>query len=313
MARTKLNVPPSTLLAVDKKPISRWWQKTPGAMNISVDVSDPQACAFVCQNATHVYQLAAEMGGMGFIERNRVTCMRNVLINANMLEAAYQAGVQEYFYASSACAYPVFAQQTAGVQLKEHMAYPAKPERGYGWEKLFSEQLAQEYVAECAMQIWIARFHNVYGPHGSWNDGREKAPAALCRKVVHAIRNDHAAMTVWGDGMQERSFMYISDCIEGIHQIMRQPSLIGEPINLGSDQAIVIKRLAELAMQIGETELVIQYDKLQPTGVGARNSDNTMIRDHTAWAPSIKIEDGLRKLYYWIEKQYDQYAVMTEE
>src|SRR6266496_2361473 len=223
----------TNIRAIDKKPLPEWYQRIPCVENLSLDLSDVDNCKRAVEGAVEVYNLAADMGGMGFIERFRVECLRSILINTHLVEAAYRAGVQRYFFSSSACAYNTTLQQDPNVvALKESDAYPAMAERGYGWEKLISEMFCQEYWAERGMKTAIARFHNVYGPHGTWYGGREKAPAALSRKVVEAIDSGSGLIEIWGDGSQTRSFMYIDDCTFGIDQITHCDELIATPINL---------------------------------------------------------------------------------
>src|SRR5512139_1944785 len=237
--------------AVDKKPLSSWYQRIPGVESLRLDLSERDACIRAVENAVEVYNLAADMGGMGFIERFRVECMRSSLINTHMIEAAYQAGVNRYFFSSSACVYNTLLQQDPNVRaLKESDAYPAMAERGYGWEKLMSEMFCQEYWAERGMKTAIARFHNVYGPHGTWFGGREKAPAALSRKVIEAKDIGKHDIDIWGDGTQTRSFMYIDDCVLGIDSITHCDRLIAAPINLGSSELVSINRLVELIEDI---------------------------------------------------------------
>jgi nucleoside-diphosphate-sugar epimerase len=245
------------------------------------------------------------MGGMGFIERFRVECMRSVLINTHMIEAAYRAGAKRYFFSSSACAYNTNLQQDPGVRaLKETDAYPAMAERGYGWEKLFSEMVCQEYTAERGFKTFIARFHNVYGPWGTWDGGREKAPAAICRKVIEAKKSGNHAITIWGDGNQTRSFMYIDDCVFGIDQIMHCEDLKATPVNLGSSELVSINTLVSLAEEIGGIQLRRTYDLNAPRGVAGRNSDNTFIHQVLGWEPKTPLRDGLAKTYAWIEQQF---------
>ena len=297
--------------AVDKKPLSQWYQVgaetpsvsaslSPRVQSLCLDLSDPKSCQRACEGATEVYQLAADMGGIGFIEHYRVACMRSVLINVHMLEAACRAGVQRYFYSSSACVYNTQLQQDPNVRaLKESDAYPAMAERGYGWEKLYSEMLCQEYWAERELETHIARFHNCYGPHGAWNDGREKAPAAICRKVIEAVRSN-GAVTIWGDGSKTRSFMYIDDCVRGIEKIMHEDRFIAKPVNLGSTEMVTINELVTLAEEFAGVQLERKYDMSAPQGVGGRNSDNTLIRDTLGWEPSIPLKNGLGATYDWI-------------
>ncbi len=295
----------SRIRAVDKKPLPDWYQRTPGVENLCQDLSDPNNCTTAVQGATEVYNLAADMGGMGFIERFRIECLRSVLINTHLLEAAYRAGAQRYFFSSSACAYNTDLQQDPNVRaLKESDAYPAMAEHGYGWEKLISEMFCQEYWAERGMQTFIARFHNVYGPNGTWDGGREKAPAALCRKVIEAIDTDDLRIEIWGDGEQTRSFMYIDDCTSGIDQITHCNELIATPINLGSSELVSINRLVSLIEDIAGVKLERRYKLDAPRGVAGRNSDNTFIQQVLGWEPSTPLHTGLEKTYTWIEEQY---------
>src|SRR5579862_2693985 len=237
----------TNIRAVDKKPLYEWYLHVPGVQNLCLDVSHEDNCQRVCEGAVEVYNLAADMGGMGFIERFRVECLRSILINTHMVEAAYRAGARRYFYSSSACAYNTLLQQDPKVRaLKESDAYPAMAERGYGWEKLVSEMFCQEYWAERGLETHIARFHNIYGPHGTWFGGREKAPAALSRKVIEAIDKGEKTIGIWGDGSQTRSFCFIEDCVLGIDQIMHCDRLIATPINLGSSELISIDDLAAM-------------------------------------------------------------------
>jgi nucleoside-diphosphate-sugar epimerase len=252
-----------------------------------------------------VYNLAADMGGMGFIEKYRVECLRSILINTHMIEAAYRAGVQRYFFSSSACAYNIQLQQDPHVRaLKESDAYPAMAERGYGWEKLMSEMFCQEYWAERGLKTFIARFHNVYGPHGTWFGGREKAPAALCRKVIEAKDTGSGEIEIWGDGTQTRSYMFINDCVLGIDQIMHCEDLIATPINLGSSELVSVDELVSAIEEIAGIKLHRKYILDAPRGVAGRNSDNTFIKQVLSWEPSTPLKEGLAKTYAWIEGQY---------
>ena len=274
----------SRIRAVDKKPLPDWYQIVPGVESLCLDVSDEANCERACEGAVEVYNLAADMGGMGFIERFRIQCLRSILINTHMLEAAYRAGAQRYFFSSSACAYNVELQKDPQCRaLRESDAYPAMAERGYGWEKLMSEMFCQEYWAERGMKTAIARFHNVYGPHGTWDGGREKAPAAICRKVIEARDKQLDTIEIWGDGTQTRSFMYIDDCTDGIDRIMHCDQLIATPINLGSSELISINNLVSLAEEIGGVKLRRTYDLNAPRGVAGRNSDNSMIQQILGW------------------------------
>jgi len=291
--------------AVDKKPLPDWYQRTPGVEDLCLDLSDRDNCVRACKGAAEVYQLAADMGGMGFIERFRVECLRSVLINTHMIEAADKAGADRYFFSSSACAYNVELQKdTRSRALKESDAYPAMAERGYGWEKLFSEMVCQEYRAERGFQTFIARFHNVYGPHGTWDGGREKAPAALCRKVLEARDNGSFAVEVWGDGSQTRSFQFIDDCVEGIDMIMHCDRLVATPINLGSSELVSVNELLSIIEEAAGFKVKRSYDPAAPKGVGGRNSDNTMIKEVLGWEPSTPLRKGIARTYAWIEEQF---------
>jgi len=290
--------------AIDKKPLPEWYQRTPGVESLCLDLSEQANCERSCEGAAEVYNLAADMGGMGFIERFRIECLRSILINTHLLEAAYQAGADRYFFSSSACAYNTELQQDPDVRaLKESDAYPAMAERGYGWEKLMSEIFCQEYWAERGMKTAIARFHNVYGPYGTWDGGREKAPAALCRKVIEARETGVHQIDIWGDGKQTRSFMYIDDCVQGIDLIMHCDDLIATPINLGSSELVSIEDLVSIIESIGGVELERTHDLSAPLGVAGRNSDNTMILEILGWEPSTPLRVGLEKTYAWIGQQ----------
>jgi nucleoside-diphosphate-sugar epimerase len=295
----------TNIRAVDKKSLDQWYQRVPGVENLRLDCSTEDACKRACAGATEVYNLAADMGGMGFIERFRVECLRSVLINTHMIEAAYQAGAKRYFFSSSACAYNTLLQTDPNVTaLKESDAYPAMAERGYGWEKLISEMFCQEYWAERGLKTFIARFHNVYGPNGTWDGGREKAPAAICRKIVEAIDTHQRIIEIWGDGNQTRSFMYIADCVKGIDMIMHCENLVATPINLGSSELVSINELVSKVERIAGITLERRYDLSAPRGVGGRNSDNTFIQQVLKWEPTTTLDEGLRHTYEWIREQY---------
>ncbi len=295
----------SRIRAVDKKPVPEWYQRTPGVECLCLDVSIEDNCKRACEDATEVYNLAADMGGMGFIERFRIECLRSILINTHMIEAAYRAGAERFFFSSSACAYNTDLQKDPNVRaLKESDAYPAMAERGYGWEKLMSEMFCQEYWAERGFKTATARFHNVYGPYGTWDGGREKAPAAICRKVIAAKDQGADTLEIWGDGSQTRTFMYIDDCTKGIDMITHCEDLIATPINLGSSELVSVNTLVDLAEEIGGVKLERRYKLDAPKGVAGRNSDNTMIKQVLGWEPNRPLRDGLAKTYAWIEQQY---------
>jgi nucleoside-diphosphate-sugar epimerase len=263
-------------------------------------------CLQATRGIEEVYGLAADMGGMGFISSHHSQILHNnSLINTHMLEAAYRAGARRYFFSSSACAYNTDLQQDPNVRaLKESDAYPANAERGYGWEKLFSEIVCQEYWAERGLKTAIARFHNVYGPHGTWDGGREKAPAALSRKVIEAKDSGRLEVEIWGDGTQTRSFMWIGDCLEGIDMIMHCDELVATPINLGSSELVSINELLASVEDIAGVKVARRYDPPAPKGVGGRNSDNTMIERVLGWEPSTPLREGMAKTYAWIAEQY---------
>ena len=291
---------------IDKKPLEAWYQRVPGVECLCMDLSTEESCRAACKDAAEVYNFAADMGGMGFIERFRIECLRSILINTHMIEAAYQAGADRYFFSSSACAYNTELQKDPNVRaLKESDAYPAMAERGYGWEKLMSEMFCEEYWAERELKTFVARFHNVYGPFGTWDGGREKAPAALSRKVIEAKDSGELEIDIWGDGNQTRSFMYIDDCIEGIDMIMHCDNLVAMPINLGSSELVSINDLVSLIEGIGGVTLDRKYDLDAPQGVAGRNSDNAFIRQVLGWEPNTPLQNGLEKTYAWIEQQYE--------
>ena len=294
----------SRLRAVDIKPLDRWYQRFDGVENIgSLDLKELAACRRAVKDVYWVYNLAADMGGMGFIENNRALCMLSVLINTHLLQAAHEAGVNRYFYSSSACVYNHDKQTDPGVTgLKEADAYPAMPEDGYGWEKLFSERMCRHFTEDFGFTTRVARFHNVYGPLGTYDGGREKAPAAICRKVIEAKLSGRQEIEIWGSGEQTRSFMYIDDCIKGAQEIMRSEA-INFPINLGSAEKVSINQLVDVVEEIAAIKLRRRYDLDAPKGVNGRNSDNTLIRDMLGWEPAIPLRTGMGKTYAWI---YDQ-------
>ena len=291
--------------SADKKPVSEWYLRVPGVESLCLDCSEEANCRQICEGAVEVYNLAADMGGMGFIERFRVECLRSILINTHMVEAAYRARARRYFFASSACVYNTLLQQDPNLRaLRESDAYPAMAERGYGWEKLVSEMFCQEYWAERGMKTFIARFHNVYGPNGTWDGGREKAPAAICRKVIEAIDKGSRKISIWGDGTATRSFMYINDCVKGINMIMHCDELVATPINLGTSELVTINELVSKVERIAGVKLERQYELDAPRGVAGRNSDNTFVKKVLKWEPNTPLDVGLRHTYNWIEQEY---------
>ncbi len=288
--------------SVDAKPLDDWYQILPNAENLRLDLRDKAACEQALNDTSIVYNLAADMGGMGFIENNRALCMLTVLINTHLLMAAKTSGVQRFFYASSACVYAADKQTDPNVTaLKEADAYPAMPEDGYGWEKLFSERMCRHFREDFGIATRVARYHNVYGPHGTWTGGREKAPAAICRKVIQAKLSGNHDIEIWGDGNQTRSFMYIDDCLLGTQRILN--SDIIEPLNLGSSELVSINQLVDIVESIAGVKLQRNYNLGAPKGVAGRNSDNTRINELLGWEPSTRLRDGLEKTYAWIHEQ----------
>jgi nucleoside-diphosphate-sugar epimerase len=288
--------------AVDLKPLDSWWQLWPEADNRQLDLREKSACEDAVAGVSEVYNLAADMGGMGFIENNKALCMLSVLINTHLLMAANEAGVERYFYSSSACVYNADKQRSPAVTpLKEEDAYPAMPEDGYGWEKLFSERMCRHFREDFGLQSRVARYHNVYGPHGTWDGGREKAPAAICRKVLQAKLSGEREIEIWGDGDQTRSFMYIDDCVKGTQMLLHSEVL--EPLNLGSDELVTINGLVDIVEDIARVKLRRRYNLNAPKGVNGRNSDNTLITAQLGWAPSTRLRDGLEITYRWIHDQ----------
>lgn len=288
--------------AVDIKPLSEWYQLDEQAENLQLDLSELANCRQATQDIDEVYNLAADMGGMGYIEKHKALCMLNVLINTHLLLAARDNQVKRFFYASSACVYNIDRQQSPDIQgLKENDAYPANPEDGYGWEKLFAERMCRHFSEDFALETRVARFHNVYGPHGEYQGGREKAPAALIRKVLEAQKDPSKTIEIWGDGLQSRTFMYIDDCVKGIELIMHHE--IKEPVNLGTSELVTINQLVDLIEDIAGVKLQRKYNLNAPKGVRGRSSDNTLLRQHLNWEPQTPLREGLRATYHWIASQ----------
>jgi nucleoside-diphosphate-sugar epimerase len=289
--------------AVDIKPFDEWYQRFDDVENLVLDLNVMQNCEIAARGASDIYNLAANMGGMGFIENNKALCMLSVLINTHMLQAALDQKAEGFFYSSSACVYNADKQKSfEAPSLKEEDAYPAMPEDGYGWEKLFSERMCRHFREDFGLYTRVARFHNVYGPWGTWDGGREKAPAAICRKVIEAKLTGKHEIEIWGSGEQTRSFMYIDDCLKGIDLIMNSGIL--EPINLGSSEAVTINQLVDLAEEFAGIKLRRKYKLDAPKGVNGRNSDNTLIKKLLHWEPNTALRTGLEQTYRWI---YDQY------
>lgn len=289
--------------AIDIKPCDHWYQRFDDVENLCLDLNLKENCEVAAKDAHDIYNLAANMGGMGFIEHNKALCMLSVLINTHMLQAAVKLGVQRFFYSSSACVYNGDKQKTfEAPSLKEEDAYPALAEDGYGWEKLFSERMCRHFREDFGLYTRVGRFHNVYGPWGTWYGGREKAPAAICRKVIEAKISGRHDIDIWGPGNQTRSFMYIDDCLKGIDLIMNSDIL--EPINIGSSEAVTINQLVDIAEEIAGIKLKRNYDLSAPKGVNGRNSDNALIKKYLGWEPNTSLRTGLEKTYRWI---YDQF------
>lgn len=288
--------------AIDIKPLNEWYQLSPEADNLVLDLRLRENCYKAVNGYNEVFNLAADMGGMGFIENNKAACMISVLINTHLLIASRDCGINRFFYASSACVYNGEKQADPNNPgLKESDAYPALAEDGYGWEKLFSERMCRHFMEDFGLITRVARFHNVYGPYGTYDGGREKAPAAICRKVIESLITGNKEIVIWGDGQQTRSFMYIDDCIKGILDIMY--SNILEPINLGSSEMVSINGLVDIVEEIAGIKLGRKYDLDAPKGVRGRNSDNTLIKKYLGWEPSISLRTGMKKTYDWIKDQ----------
>ena len=292
----------TSIRAVDAKPLDQWYQRSDGVEALVLDLSWPENCVRAVEGAAHVYNLAGDMGGMGFIENNKALCMLSVLASTNLLVAARDHGVERFFYSSSACVYAAHKQGSPDVTpLKEDDAYPAMPEDGYGWEKLFSERMAHHFWEDFGLQTRVARYHNVYGPKGTYEGGREKAPAAICRKVVAAQRSGINEIEIWGDGKQTRSFTYVDDCIEGTLRLMA--SDCRDPLNIGSSELVTVDQLVTLCEEIAGVQLERRYVLDAPQGVRGRNSDNTRIRSELGWEPLTPLKEGLAATYDWIHAQ----------
>ncbi|MFT5465922.1 MAG: GDP-D-mannose 3',5'-epimerase [Verrucomicrobiales bacterium] len=290
------------VVVADVKPFDQWYQKFDQATNICSNLEEKTACLEAAKGCDTIYNLACNMGGMGFIANNRALCMLSVLINTHLLMAAKEVGAKKFLYSSSACVYAEEHQTVAAnVSLKEPDAYPAMPENGYGWEKLFSERLCTHFYEDFGLQVRIVRFHNVYGPNGTWDGGREKAPAALCRKIALAKQTGNLELEIWGDGEQSRSFMYIDDCLTGLEKLMA--SDFAEPINLGRSELVTINQLLDIIEGIVGVKVDRKYNLDAPQGVRGRNSDNTLIKETLGWEPAIDLKSGLERTYPWIEEQ----------
>ena len=300
------------IVVADIKPTDQWYQLFPENENVVADLAKEQECNRLVEGCDRVYNLACNMGGMGFIELNKALCMRSVLINTHLLDAARHHGCRRLFFSSTACVYAADKQSTSDVAaLKEDDAYPAMPEDGYGWEKLFSERMCRHYMEDFGIQTRVARFHNVYGPYGTYDGGREKVPAALCRKIISSKLSGDHHLEIWGDGEQTRSFMYVEDCIHGIHLIMESESW-NQPINLGSSHMVSINQLADIIEGIAGIELQRNYKLDAPKGVRGRSSDNTLIKEVFGWEPTTSLREGLEKTYAWIFEQISKGSVTVD-
>ncbi len=291
------------LICVDIKPLEYWFQLDDNNQNYSLDLKEYENCQKTFNNKIdYVFNMACNMGGMGFIENNKAECMLSVLINTNLLRACKEKKIKRYLFSSSACVYNASKQKDTFIPgLKEEDAYPAMPEDGYGWEKLFSERMCRHFYEDFGVDVRIVRYHNVYGPMGTFDGGREKAPAALCRKVVNAKINNENEVEVWGDGEQTRSFMFIDDCIKGTLKIFE--SDYRDVFNVGSDEQVSINQMLDKIENISNYKFKRKYLLDKPKGVRGRSSDNTFIKSKINWAPSISLEEGLKKTYSWIEDE----------
>lgn len=290
------------LVCADVKPIEYWFQIFDENKNYSLDLKNYDNCLKVTSGVDYIYNMACNMGGMGFIENNKAECMLSVLINTNLLRSSIENNVKKYFFSSSACVYNGSKQKNIFVPgLKETDAYPAEPEDGYGWEKLFSERMCRHFLEDFSLETRVVRYHNVYGPFGTYDGGREKAPAALCRKIIDAKIKSKSEIDVWGDGEQTRSFMYITDCIEGTKKIFNSDK--SEPYNVGSDEQVSINQMISLIEDIADYKVKKKYLLDKPKGVRGRSSDNEKIKKDLDWSPSIKLRDGLKLTYDWIYEQ----------
>ena len=297
----KLLLNGNEIIATDIKPKEYWFQEFDNVKSYySMDMKLLNNCQELTKNIDYVFNMACNMGGMGFIENNKAECMQSVLINTNLLVSCNENSVKKYFFSSSACAYNQSKQQDVFIEgLKEQDAYPADPEDGYGWEKLFSERMCRHFMEDYGIEVRIARYHNIYGPFGTFDGGREKAPAALCRKVINSKLNNDKTIDVWGDGKQTRSFLYVDDCIDGTLKLFE--SNYSEPVNIGSDEQVSINQMIDILEEISENKgLKKEYQLDKPKGVRGRSSNNDLVKKVLGWDYQIKLKDGLKKTYEWI-------------
>ena len=299
----------NTIVAADIKPKEYWFQDYDNVKNFySMDMKEIDNCKKVTKNIDYVFNMACNMGGMGFIENNKAECMQSVLINTNLLIACKENRIKRYFFSSSACAYNQSKQKEVFIDgLKENEAYPADPEDGYGWEKLFSERMCRHFMEDYGIEVRIARYHNIYGPFGTYDGGREKAPAAICRKVIIAKKNNEDKLEVWGDGKQTRSFLYIDDCIEGTLRLFE--SSYSGPVNIGSDEQVSINQMIDIIEKISDIKkLRRNYQLDKPKGVRGRSSNNDLVKKILNWSYKIKLNDGLKRTYDWINNEMNKHG-----
>lgn len=290
---------------VDIKKKNHWFQINPNINNLVADCRDPIVCDKITKNIDYVFNLACNMGGMGFIENNKALCMLSAVININLLNSSKKNKIKKYFYSSSACIYPSFKQKNyKKPKLKEEDAYPADPEDGYGWEKLFNERMCRHFYEDFGLETRIARYHNIYGTEGTWEGGREKAPAALTRKIIEAIKSNKKFIEIWGNGNQVRSFLHIQDCIEATDLLFR--SKFRNPINIGHEKHVSINKLVNIIENISGQSFKKKYNLKKPQGVFSRSSDNTLIKNTLKWSPKIKLEDGMKELFNFISKEFNK-------
>jgi nucleoside-diphosphate-sugar epimerase len=290
------------VICVDVKPLENWFQLFNSNKNFSLDLKEYENCLEVTKGVNFIYNMACNMGGMGFIENNKAECMLSVLINTNLLRACLVNKIKKYFFSSSACVYNANKQNTNFIEgLKESDAYPAMPEDGYGWEKLFSERMCRHFYEDYGLETRVARYHNVYGPMGTFDGGREKAPAALCRKFIIAKNSGEKRIDVWGDGEQTRSFMFIDDCIKGTKKIFE--SNYRDVLNIGSEEQVSINQMINIIEEIGDYKIEKNYQLDKPKGVKGRSSNNDLVREMLGWDSKISLKFGLEITYKWIEKE----------
>ncbi len=305
------------VIAVDLKPLDLWFQNFQNSAAFSLDMQEYENCLEMTKGVDFVFNLACNMGGIGFIENNKADCMLSVLINTNLLRACKDNKVKKYFFSSSACAYNKDLQTDPNIEgLREQDAYPAMPEDGYGWEKLFSERMCRHFYEDYGLETRVARFHNIYGPMGTFDGGREKAPAAICRKVIEAKINNQDSIDVWGDGTQTRSFLYIDDCIDAVLKLF--DSDFRNPINIGSDEKVTINQLISIAESLANKDFKKNYQLDKPQGVKGRSSNNDLIKEKLNWNYNYSLKEGIKKTYSWIENIYlkklnDDYIRFTKK